>query len=271
MNQTVSSKNTKNEILVAYEALSREAKNLKKVSRQEQKMQIEQQETVRAASEYTPQQVHAQMAMLKQNLHDNLKTITEQIDTEYEKFAKLKQAIALQEKQLKEAYDINKEAHTLDTLLLAQKQKIEAFEEAMAQKKADFEQFKEIQKSHWEKDQTAIKLAHKEERDQQQKKWQREKEEYGYGTKRERAQDEDAYQIKKTTQEKELADKRAALETEFAQREAALNAGEKELKELRQQVEGFPGQLQKSVKEAEQQITQQLTQHHQYEKDLLLK
>jgi len=98
MNQPVSTKNTKNEILAAYEALLNESKNSKKASRQEQKVLSAQQETLRSASEYTPQQVHTQIATLKQNLHGSLKTISEQIDIEYEKFAKLKQAIALQEK-----------------------------------------------------------------------------------------------------------------------------------------------------------------------------
>jgi len=141
----------------------------------------------------------------------------------------------------------------------------------MTQKKVDFEQFKEAQRNHWEKELAAIKSAHKEETEQQQKKWQRGKEEYEYHTKRERAQDQDAYQIKKAAQEKELADKRSALDAEFLARETALSTGEQELNGLRDQVDGFAAQLQQAVQEAEQHKVQQLTQQHQYEKDLLMK
>jgi len=124
MNQTVSTKNTKNEILTAYEALLRETKDLKKVSRQEQKAQITQQDTLRAVSKYTPQQVHTHIATLKQNLHNSLKTITEQIDAEYERFAGLKQAIASLQQKIQEQVTLIKQLTERSTHATSQVQDI---------------------------------------------------------------------------------------------------------------------------------------------------
>ena len=86
MDPAISSKNTKNEILAAYDELLAEVKAMKKTSRQQQKIQEQEKETRIAVQQHAPQNVHEQVALLKKRIHDDLKTITEQFDAEYEKF-----------------------------------------------------------------------------------------------------------------------------------------------------------------------------------------
>lgn len=271
MDQAISSKNTKNEILAAYDALLAEVKAAKKTSRQQKKIQEQEQGTRAAVQQYAPQNVHEQVALLKKRINDDLKSITEQFDTEYEKFSQLQKAITIEEKQLQESYEIAREAHTLDTLLLAQQRKKETFDQEMAQKKETFEKSITEQKSQWEKQREIVKLTHKEEKEQQQKQWKREKEEYDYRLKREREKDTDAYTVKKITQEIELTEQRVALEAEFKERGAAIAASEEELQTLRQKAESFPAQLQKAIDDTQKQVTKQLEQRYEYEKNLLLK
>ena len=68
--------------------------------------------------------------------------------------------------------------------------------------------------------------------------------------------------------ENEQAEKKALFEKSFADREANLKNREDELQSMRAKVEEFPAVLEKSLIDAQQQLTEKLNAKYQYEASL---
>lgn len=78
----------------------------------------------------------------------------------------------------------------------------------------------------------------------------REEEEYRYNLELQHRKDKDEFEEQKKKRLKEFEEEIAGKKTELQAREEALSAAEKELKELREKVENFPGELSIEVETA---------------------
>ncbi|MGA1868014.1 MAG: hypothetical protein ACMUJM_05635 [bacterium] len=265
----ISEKSKKNEILEAYNELLNKVKSQKPLDRQAEIAQVEKKKVVNAASQLSVEKIIKDLADIKLEIGKLFDNLEGKLVTQYKQFTELQQATEIEKKKLEELHEIKANADSLAALLLAQKEKQLSFEREMEEKKRDFESAMSEKRAQWQKEQEAFLLAQKEKDSQIKKERQREEEEYTYNLKLTRKKDSDAYEEKKAAREKELNEKKAALEKElnekkalaereFAEREAAMGAKEKEFDHLRAQVETFPKQLEKSIKDTEKAVSERL-------------
>ncbi len=134
----------------------------------------------------------------------------------------------------------------------------------MKERTVAFEQEMQEKRSFWQKEQEEFKLAIKEQDNLTKKLRVREEEEYVYKRNLTRAKEQDQYLLEKQSLEKELAEKSLALEEEFRGREENILAAEKELRELREQVEDLQTEKQQAILDTEQHVAQKLTLKYEY-------
>jgi hypothetical protein len=123
----------------------------------------------------------------------------------------------------------------------------------------------------WQKEQEELDAEHRDSINELKKTREREEENYTYQRDLLRKKDQDQYETLKNSLDKELTDKRTALDNEFTERENKLLTQEKELTELKEQVASFPEILQNTITQTEQSITERLTFTHDYESKLIQK
>lgn len=282
MKTDVSSRNTKNEILDAYNDLLKSIQE-KKTEEPKKVQEREKQETaVKNSGELSNEGIVKNISTLKVNLAASLDKLSENFIGEFRRFEELQQAIQVEKKNLQDLYQISAGADSLAAMLLAQKEKKEQFEAEMAQRKADLEEKIRVEKEKfeaemaekrvlWKKEQETWQAKLKEESEDNKKAKQREEEEFQYNLKLTRKKEADLYEDKKAKLEKELAEKKVAFEKEFSLREAAVKMAETELNDLRQKTLAFPKELDKAVETAAKATTDRLEMEYRFNKELTAK
>ncbi len=268
MEQEVTSKNTKREILEEYNKLlekikEQKAEEPKKIQEQQKKGEI-----VKISDNLSQDGIINDIAALKTNLSTSLDKLGENLLTEFKKLEDLKNAIGIEKKNLEDIYQLSAETDSLAAMLLAQKQKKEEFDIEMEEKRTEFEKEMAEKKVAWKKEQEIQAKKFEEEREAKEKAREREEEEYQYNLNLKRKKDGDIYEQKKENLEKQLSDKKIAFEKEFAQREEALKTAEIELNELRSKNENFPAEIKKAVDQEVKNTIEKLQSQFKYEKEL---
>ena len=235
----ISNKSTKNEILEAYEALLKEAKEQKREA--PQKIQEEQQnkQIVKKSGDLSNEQIIKDVAGLKINISASLDKLADSMMDKFRDFTHLQEAITIQQAQLKELYQINVQIETLEVLVGAQKELRSKFEAEMAASRQALETEISGRKETWKAEQALYDKTRKEFDEQLKKDRKREEEEYSYNLKISRKKEEDSYLEKKLQLEKDLVGKKSSFEKEFAERETLIKSAENELADLRKQVAQF--------------------------------
>lgn len=279
MENEVSIKNTKNEILDAYNELLKKVQ-AKKTDEPKKALEQQKQETVvKNAASLSSEGIVKEISGMKINLSSALDKLGENFVAEFRKFEELQQAIQTEKQQLEDIYQLSVNTDSLSAMLLAQKEKKEQFEQEMATRKAEldekmktekerFDQEMAEKRAQWKKEQELFAAQTKEAREEQKKGQAREEEEYLYNLKTTRKKEADQYEEKKQKLEKELADKKVAFEKESAGREAQIKEAEAELKDLRSKNENFPVELEKAVSAAVKSVSEKLEARFGFEKDL---
>ena len=282
MDQVITPKNTKNQILDAYEALlkkqqEKKTEEPKKVQEQQQKIELTQK-----ARSLSDGGIVKGIAELKVSVSSSLDKLGEQFVNEYKKFDELQKAIAIEKQNLEDLYQLSANTDSLAVMLLAQKEQKEKFEQEMAVRKTEldahiktetesYETLMADKRAIWKKEQDEQALLTKETTDLQKKTRTREEEEYIYNLKIERKKEENAYADKKQKLETELTEKKIAFEKEFAERKTVIEEAEAELKTLRTENANFPAKLEKAVAEAIKTNTNALMLEHKFETELKAK
>ena len=268
MTEEISIKNTKNEILEAYYEMLEQVKQTKKLNKQEEKAIVDKKAIVTAATTGSPDEIVKGLATLKLIITKSLKNLEDQLLAENQALITLQQAIAIQTQELEELYEIKVNANTLAALLLAQKEKSANFEKDMKERIAMFEQEIQQKRVNWKKEQEEFELINKEQENLTKKLRTREEEDYIYKRNLTRTKEQDQYLEQKQLLEKELNEKRLALEQEFKIREEKLAAAEKELIVLKETVQNFPTEKQQAILDSENNLTQRLNFKYEYEAKL---
>ena len=271
MSAEMSTRNTKNEILEAYNELLNKLKAQKPVDRQAEKEKTEKKQIVETAAQNSADSIVRSLADLKLAISKSLDNVEDQLIGEFKKLNNTRQAIEIEQKNLEEIHDIRAEADSLAALLQAQKEKKQAFEADIAQQRETFNDEMLEKKLAWKKEQDEVSRAQKEREEELKKARKREEEEYAYSLQLERKKDQDSYAEQKAAQEKALTEQKRVLEQQWSEREAALAARERELTELRQRVESFPQELAKAVADTEKTVTERLEFKYSYEAQMLAK
>lgn len=260
MNEEVSSKNTKKEILDAYDNLRQQIQDKKKETSGSEPKDPPKTRVVEEASRLQPDKIMKDISTLKIGLSQSLDKVEEALIEEHKKLSGVSEAIRFEKDNLQNIYQIKAEADSLAVLITIHKEK-----------KQDLEQDIKEKREAWEKEKQNFELGVKEERERIRKEREREEDEYVYNRNQKRKKEEDSYNEKVAKQEKELKEKREAFEKDMLEREADIKAREEELKDLRKKAELFPAQLEEAVKQKENEITERLTSNFKHEKEILEK
>ena len=135
MESNVTVKNTKNQILDAYNDLLQKLQ----VQRTEEPKKVQEQkkkeELVGSAKLLSNEGIVKGIADLKVNLSSALDQLGDSYITEYKKFEELQQAINVEKQNLEDLYQLSANTDSLAVMLLAQKEKREQFEIEMNERK----------------------------------------------------------------------------------------------------------------------------------------
>lgn len=264
----LSTKNTKAEILEAYESLLQKVQTAKSDDPKKMMEENKKKETLEKVSGLGDDKIEKEIVSLKGEMNRSLDNILKNMTDEFRKLEEIRAAINIEKKSLEDLYALSANTDSLAAMLLAQKEKKESFENEMKEKEEAFRNEIATRNAQWEAEKNRQKIAEKEYADELLKKRKREEEEYQYNLKISRQKEQDEYSSRKAALEKELMEKKAAFEQEIAKREETLKNAEAELAELRKNNAEFPAKLEKALKDKEKEVTTAL--QTQYEFDIKL-
>ena len=151
----------------------------------------------------------------------------------------LRDAVALERKELERLHKLDIAATALDQLLTSCQQEKSAFETEMAEARAQ-----------WASEQEQRESEQKEFDENLKKQRAREKEDYEYQKALERKKEQDQYEEATRLAERKNKEKQEALEKSWQIREAALKEREAELAALKKDVAEFPERLSRETEKA---------------------
>jgi hypothetical protein len=165
-----------------------------------------------------------------------LSEVSAKLTDETQLLASVREAVALERKELERLHRIDIAATALDQMVqdyAREKQRLEA--EIVAQR------------ATWEEESARTERERKEQEEALKKQRQREIEDYEYKKNLDRKKAQDKYDEEVRQIEKKNAEKQEALEKSWKQREAALKEQEEEISLLRKEAADFPARLQKEA------------------------
>jgi len=168
-----------------------------------------------------------------------LSGVSEKLIQEVERLAAVREAVALEQKELERLHKIDVAATALDQLVQDYQREKEPLEAEIA-----------VQRAAWEEEVRGTDRERKDQEEALKKQRQREVEEYEYKKGLERKKAQDKYDEDVRLLEKKNKEKQEALEKIWQERESALKQQEEELQRLKKEAEQFPVRLQKSAEEA---------------------
>lgn len=168
--------------------------------------------------------VSGTIASTQVEVQKSLAALSAKLVEQLQVLGNVEEAIALKREELKQLYNIESAAVSLDDM----EAKIEAQREA------------------WKEEQERKQREFAEQQSERNKQWTREDEEYEYRMEQEHKKTEDEFAYGMAQQQKANRDKQEMLEKNWTQREEELKKREKELEELRAQVAGIPEAVRKA-------------------------
>jgi len=140
MEKKLSPTSTKSEILNAYNELVKKIQESKQENPKAEQEKKVKETTVESAAKLTDEEIIGAISALKLSLNSKLDKIEDDLTTERQKLAKIREAISVEDQRLKDLYQINAGADSLAAILAAQKEKKEEFEREMADRKNELEE-----------------------------------------------------------------------------------------------------------------------------------
>lgn len=190
-----------------------------------------------------------EMGNLQLQVQQSLSTLGAALTSKVQKLGEVDQAIALKEQRLKELFQIEAAAVSLDDLRQEHEQETE-----------EYEKTREATLQSWTEEQT-----------ERAKKWKREADDYAYTTKTQRDRDLAEYQAEVAAHRRDEALRLTEFNRTMAEREAAMKARENEVEELRKTVAGIDAKVKTEVTRAEAILSNSLKRQHEHELQLLQK
>jgi hypothetical protein len=269
----LSTKNTKEEMLSAYNELLKVMQERQESAMKPEKKLEEKKiaETVKIAESLTAEGVVRELGSVKIDIGKTLTQISDTLEAQVIRLNALQNAISAKEKELQELYEIEKSAMSLAALIEAQNMKRDDFLAEMERKKEALSQEMEATHEAWEKEKDEHEAATKE-RDAVEKKRQiREKEEFDYAFKKEQQQLKDKAAYENNKLDMEIKSKKEVVEKELKSREQSIAEKEDELIELRKRAAAFPKELEVAVNKAVKDSAERILLEAKNKEDLLKK
>lgn len=269
----LSDKNTKQEMLEAYQALVKQldAKRAVELNPERKLEEKKAEEAIAAAATVAPEGIDREIGSLKSEIGKMLADVAEKLAGEAAKFRSLQKAVESKARELQELYGIEKAAASLAALIEAQKQKQLDFEADMTHRRDELTAEIAETRATWEREAKTHEAELREREAAEKKARDREKDQFDYAFKREQQALRDKLADEKSALEKDLRQKRETAEKEFAERERAVGEKEAEFAALRAKAAAFPKELDTAVEKAVKDATDRLKLEARNREDLLKK
>src|SRR6266487_1157810 len=266
-------KNTKQEMLEAYQALAKQLEE-KRESELNPERKLEEkkaEQAIKVAATVAAEGIDREIGGLKSEIGKMLAEVSDKLAAEAGRFRSLQKAVEVKEVELKELYGIEKSASALAALIEAQSQKRLDFEAETTHQREELKREMDETRLAWQKERQAHEAELREREASEKKARDREKEQFDYAFKREQQSLRDKLNDEKTTLEKELRLKKEAVEADLVERERVLVEKETELNTLRARAAAFPKELDAAVDKAVKDATDRLKLEAKNREDLLKK
>ena len=254
-------KNTKVEILQAYEELAKEKAALKseldQVAKEnqsgtkeqpklEQKIPMNQLSSVQQKMNNTIES----LAKIQLGFGSAANELSEQLTTKASKLEEIRRTLEEEIQQLTQLHNLEVSDDILDTLIQAYEDNTKAYQEEYSQRSEVL--FQEIleQRNTWGKEQDEQQRAIKERNENLNKTRQRDTSEYKYNLELQRQRESDEYEQEQKALYKQLEELLQETEKQWAEREKAISEREKQFEELKAKVEAFPKDKEVAIKKA---------------------
>ena len=210
------------------------------------------------------------IGQLRMHIGTVLNDLTDQLTKHAEHLISLKRAIELREARLGELTDLEVAADTLSKLTRLYDERKQGAEEEfssrlaameaelVAKKEALEEQIAQT-KAAWEDEKARAEKEIADEKALREKECTREEADYTYDRDRSRKIEEHNYLERKATLDRELEEKKKAVEDDLAIRETRIAEREAVVDQLQAHVDHFPKELEAEVKRGRAEVTAQLT------------
>lgn len=262
-----SDKNTKAQILEAYEELLQERRTLESQLKQLQK-ETTNQPAIAADKKINqpvttmnqPQVVQDRMVStidsivkLQSGFGSAVSELSEKLTSEAAKLEELQGFVAEATQQLEELHALEEITEdTLDTLIQSYEDNSKTFQEELAQRRETLEQeLQELSKT-WEKEQDEHKRFIKERNEEQGKLHQRDAQEYEYELALQRSLNNEEYEQTQNGLYKQLEEAKQEQQKQWTEREKAISEREKQFDELKSKVDAFEKDKEAAIKKAKE-------------------
>jgi colicin import membrane protein len=179
------------------------------------------------------------IADLGLNVSRALSDIAEKLTTQVEALATVREAVAIERRELERLHKIDIAATTLDHLIEEHARNKQAFETEVSEARAE-----------WKAEASQTERERREAEEALKKQRQREIEDYEYKKALERKKAQDKYDEDQRLVERKNAERQETLTRQWQQREAALKAQDDDVVRLRAEVAEFPARLARDIEAA---------------------
>ncbi len=254
-------KNTKVEILQAYEELAKEKAALKSQLDQVAK---ENQSGTKEQPKLEQTTAMNQLSSVQQKMNNTIESLakiqlgfgsaanelSEQLTTKASKLEEIRRTLEEEIQQLTQLHNLEISDDILDTLIQAYEDNTKAYQEEYSRRSEVL--FQEIleQRNSWGKEQDEQQRTIKERNENLNKTRQRDASEYKYNLELQRQLQNDEYEQEQKALYKQLEELLQETEKQWAEREKAISEREKQFEELKAKVEAFPKDKEAAIKKA---------------------
>ena len=258
-------KNTKAEILQAYEELLKEQAALK--------TQLEQKPTEKPSAskeqpkpepKTEPKIAMTQTTTIQQKMNNTIQSLaniqlgfgsaanelSEQLTTKAAKLAEIQQVVSEEVAQLSELHNLEVSEDILDTLIQSYEDNEKAYQEEYSQRYEVLSQELLELNNNWQKEQEEHQRNIKERNENLNRTRQRDAAEYKYDLELQRKLTNDEYAQEQKLLNNQLEEEKQTTEKQWNEREKIIADREKEFAELKAKVEAFPKDKETAIKKA---------------------
>jgi hypothetical protein len=258
-------KNTKAEILQAYEELVKEQAALKSQLEQSPKAtQSVPQEKPKLEAKTEPKIDMNQTTSIQQKMNNTIESLSkiqlgfgsaanelsEQLSTKASKLAEIGESVTTEIQQLAQLHNLEVSENILDTLIASYDNNEKAYHEEYSQRYEVLSQEILELKNTWTKEQEEHQRIIKERNENINRTRQRDIAEYKYDLELQRKLISDEYEQQQKLLSKQLEELQQETDKQWAEREKAISEREKQFEEFKIKVEVFPKEKEAAIKKA---------------------
>ncbi|MGD1910245.1 MAG: hypothetical protein ACFB2X_05140 [Rivularia sp. (in: cyanobacteria)] len=257
----INQKNTKNEILSAYDELAKERAELKAQVNQLVKTSNSVKSDNFQTSEKTPIDRYSKVQQKMNSTIESLAKIqlgfgsaanelSEQLTTKASRLAEIKELVEEQLEQLRQLHDLEVAEDSLDNLIQNYEENNSTYQDEFNQVSETLNQEIQELKEAWRKQQEEYQRSVKERNENLTKNRQRDASTYKYDLERERHLEVDEYEQQQKELYRQLDEFQQETEKQWNEREKTIAEKEKEFEELKVKVEAFTEQKEAAIRKA---------------------